>query len=167
MFFRRRFIGFIAVGFLIMGLFGMARSSAYRVGWSQGFASGQAAVVQQAPAESNTESAAPAQSAPAAGYNPYAAHPGYFGYHSPFGWFIGGLFKLFLFLIMLKFIFGFLFWGMRGRRRWGKHHRHWGHHGPPWRKGHHGPYPHGDSDGRSEKERYYDEHGPDSPIVDL
>lgn len=167
MFFRSRLIGFIAAGFLIMGLFGMARSSAYHAGWSQGYVSGQAAAVQQAPpaAAAEGETAAPAPSAPAAGYNPYAAHHGYYGYgHSPFGWFIGGLFKLFLFLIMLKFIFGFLFWGMRGRRHWRRHHRH-GHHGPPWHKGHHGR--HGEGDGRSEKERYHDEHGPDGPIVDL
>lgn len=166
MFFRRKIIGLVVVGFLIFGVLGMVRSSAYQAGWSRGYYTGQMTAAEQSPA-TTTAPAAP-QTRPSV----YDGHSGYYGHgFSPFGWFIGGLFQLLIILFILNFIVKMLFW-RRWRHHWHKH----GKHGPWDGKrggscGHHHKHDHKhetqEKDERSDKERYYDEHGADGPIADM
>ncbi len=129
--FRGRFVGFLFVLLLVVGLLGLAGSSIYRSGWTQGYFVGK--VSDGAPAGETTvvtPDVAPGRS------------------FSPIGSFFGTVFKclllLFLFGMFFKFV-GFLMWRGRGgwHKGWHKHGQHgpwhgkgrWGkHHGgaPPW-----------------------------------
>jgi hypothetical protein len=132
--FRGRFLGAILALLLIIGLFGLAGSSIYRAGWTQGYFVGKASdgATVVGPGEGVPSEAAPNASTPY--YGPGRA----FG-PSPFLGFFGAIFKFFLFFMVLglifKLFFGLLFWRKRGR--WGKYwHRdrgcHHGHQQPPW-----------------------------------
>lgn len=145
--FRGRFLGALLALLLIIGLLGLAGSSIYRAGWTQGYfvgkvSDGAGTVV--VPEAGGPEAGVPESAAPAAGvpYNGPWQAPGFSRGGSTFGWFLGGMVKFFLVLLAIGFVFklffGMLFWRKRGH--WGKgygwgHGRHhgWGHdHRPPW-----------------------------------
>jgi hypothetical protein len=135
--FRGRFLGFLFVLLLAVGLLGLAGSSIYRAGWTQGYfvgkvsdssVAGETTVITP---EAGMSEAAPAQ--------PQRYGRGF----SPAGDFFGTVVKCFLLLfavgMFFKFI-GFFMWRKGGHRGWHKHsrwqkHRHWGKHHdhtPPW-----------------------------------
>lgn len=134
MFFRRFFF---AVFFVLLLFFGLA-AMRHQSGYARGFEQGYAAAAQDFAAEKGTESAEPAQPAPAA--------PG----HQSWGLFPGvGLFGMFFQCLLILAAFAFfmklLFFGRR--HRW-KDHRSgpWSHHGHWGKWGHH----HGRSPGRED-----------------
>jgi len=112
--FFRRFFRFALIAILLLGMFGLASSAAYRSGWSQGFVSGQ------------TADGGTAQNIPDA---PVSHGFGY-GIFSFFGWLLSAFFKFWLFLFFIGLIFKLLFWRRRGWHRG----RPFG----PWRGGHWG-----------------------------
>lgn len=127
--FRGRFVGFLFVLLLVAGLLGLAGSSIYRAGWTQGYFVGK--VSDGAPAGETTVVAP--ESAPGRSFSPIASF---------FGTVFKCLFFLFLAGLFFKFI-GLLMWRGGGRRDWRKHggpghwrHKgHWGKgpdHSPPW-----------------------------------
>ncbi|MFN2223464.1 MAG: hypothetical protein PVH65_09150 [Chloroflexota bacterium] len=131
--FRGRFFGFLFVLLLAVGLLGLAGSSIYRAGWTQGYFVGKVA---DGGASGETIVIAP-DSAPHAGR-------GWSPLGSFFGTVVQCLLGLFLFGLFFRFI-GFLFWRGRGRwdKGWYKHGQHgrwhgkgrWGKHyggAPPW-----------------------------------
>ncbi|MGD2079121.1 MAG: hypothetical protein PVH18_12110 [Chloroflexota bacterium] len=128
--FRGRFLSFLFVLLLVVGLLGLAGSSIYRAGWTEGYFAGKVA---NGGADSVADGAATGEStavAPESGPAP--------AYH--YGWGAGGFFetvvKCFLLLLVaglfFKFI-GFLMWRRGGRRGWHRHGRHgrW-HHKERW-----------------------------------
>lgn len=141
--FFRRFFRFALVIILLVGMFGLASSAAYRSGWSQGFVSGQ------------TADGGTAENVPAA--------PGYRGFgHGVFsflGWMLAAFFKFWLFLFFIGLIFKFLFWGRRGWRH-GKSHGHWKGQwkGGPW-GGWHGHHQHHEKGGdfKGQRPPWYDD----------
>ena len=120
--FFRRFFRFGLIVILLLGMFGIVRSAAYRSGWSEGYVSGQTA--DGVPAESSPD--APFNSAPRRG-------PGFGGIFSLFWWSVAAFFKFWFFLFFIGLIFKLLFWGRRGRHGgpWKGHWKggHWGWHG--------------------------------------
>jgi hypothetical protein len=136
--FRGRFLGVILTLLLVVGLFGLARNSIYRSGWSDGYVAGQVS------GSTEDGEGASGETAPV---NPYYRYGPYWGPGDGFFGLFGVILKFFLFFLFLGMIFkfiGFLFfwrkggwghsgWGPRGRGM----HKHW-HHGhrdyndPPW-----------------------------------
>jgi hypothetical protein len=124
--FRGRFIGALLALLFIIGLFGLAGSSIYRAGWTQGYFVGK---VSDGSAAAETTVVVPKE-APGRALGP--RH----GFSSADGFF-GGIVKFFFLFFVVGMIFKFMglfFWRKRGG--WG-HHRRWNHHG--W--GHHGDEP--------------------------
>lgn len=125
--FRGRFFGALLALLLIIGLFGLAGSSIYRAGWTEGYFVGKVS--------SGSETGETTVITPDTGPGRYPVHG--WGWTSPGGFFAGLLKLFFLFLLVgmaFKFL-GLLFW--RRHRHWGKRGdwRHGGwHHGgrPPW-----------------------------------
>jgi hypothetical protein len=114
--FRGRFFGFLFVLLLAVGLLGLAGSSIYRAGWTQGYFVGKVA---DGAAAGETIVVAP-DSAPHAGRA-----------FSPFGSFFGTVFSCFLFLFLAAMFFrfiGLLMWRGGGHRGWRGH--------PGWRANH-------------------------------
>ncbi len=121
--FRRRFVGLLLGGLLLFGLFGMAGRSSYSRGWSEGYFAGQQVEVGE-----DGETAVSPQPTYRA---PYGRH------YSPFGWFIGGIFKFWITLMLIGMFFKMFFFRRfrgRGRHRHSGQHWHSGQHrhGPPW-----------------------------------
>ena len=124
--FGKRILPLALMALLVIALFNIVSSSAYRAGWSQGYSVGQATT--------GSEEDAPPP-APYAGYGPYGRGGPGWGF-SPF-WGLGLFFKFFLFLILLAAISRFFFFRRWGRWHgpWDRHsHRHHDYHGhkPPW-----------------------------------
>ncbi len=139
--FRGRFFSFLFVLLLAVGLLGLAGSSLYRAGWTQGYFVGK---VSDGAAAGETVVVAPV------GAPESALHTGW-GF-SPLGSFFGTVFKclFFFFLAGLFFKFiGLLMWRGGGHPGWHRRghwhhwrrHNHWGKHeqwgkhgggGPPW-----------------------------------
>jgi hypothetical protein len=124
MFRRVGFFKFLLIGFLIISLFGLIRSTSYHSGWVRGFAAGQTA----------DDTPPASEDAPPAAQTPYSgSHWGWGGGpFSPFFWMIGGFFKFLLFLFLFGLIFKLFHFG-----RWRHRHSHkeWKHHHshtPPW-----------------------------------
>jgi hypothetical protein len=135
--FRGRFLGFLFIMLLVVGLLGLAGSSIYRAGWTQGYFIGK---VSDGAAAGETVVVSP---------DPAPSQPAHYGRgFSPVDSFFGTVVKcilaLFLIGMFFKFI-GFLMWRGRGgwHREWHKHGRHgrwrnrghWGKHfdgTPPW-----------------------------------
>lgn len=123
--FRGRFLGALLALLLIIGLFGLAGSSIYRAGWTEGYFMGKVS--------NNGEAGETTVVAPNASPGRYPIHG--WGLASTGGFFAGLLKFFFLFLLVgmaFKFL-GLLFW---------RRHRHWDkpggwHHGsrPPWSNG--------------------------------
>ena len=159
MFMRSRFIRFFLFLSLFFLLIGGLRNISYRNAYYRGFQAGQYSAEQ-------AERAAPPADGPAAEAAPRADYgPGYHGhghgYHrGPFG--------IFNFLFMLLFIAFFfkvmrrLMWGGWGRRHWDNP-KGWGH----YRHGRKNWGPFNEYDGRSAKERKYDESGDDGPTYEM
>jgi len=128
--FFKRFFRFVLVSILLLGIFGIFSSAAYRSGWSEGFASAQS--VDGQPVE-NVPPNSPHRSGGFVG-----------GIFSLFGWAIAAFFKFWLFIFFIGFVFKFLFWGGRRRHRRGRFGR-WGggHCGRGWHKWHHDHGDHG------------------------
>jgi hypothetical protein len=134
--FRGRFLGFLVVVLLVVGLLGLAGSSIYRAGWTQGYFVGK---VTDGAATGETTVITP-DSAPGQlthfgrGFGPAG---------SLFGTVLRCLLMLLLFGMFFKFI-GFLMW--RGRGGWGKGwhkrggHGHW-HRKSRWGRHHDGSPP--------------------------
>lgn len=139
--FRGRFLGALLAMLLIIGLLGLAGSSIYRAGWTQGYfvgkvSDGAGTVV--VPGNEGRGAEVP--------YNGPWQAPGFGRGGSTFGWFLGGMIKFFLVLMAIGFVFklffGMLFWRKRGHwgqgKGWGHGpghgwHHNWGHdHRPPW-----------------------------------
>lgn len=130
--FRGRFLGFLFVMLLAVGLLGLAGSSIYRAGWTDGYFVGKVADGAEA-GEAAVVSPAPAPQHYGRGFSPAGSF---------FGTVVKCLLLLFLFGMFFKFI-GFVMWRTGGHGRWHKHggpgrwhHKgHWGrpHDGsPPW-----------------------------------
>ena len=143
--FRGRFLGALLALLLVIGLLGLAGSSIYRAGWTQGYFVGKvsdgAGTTVIGPSTESSNTTAPESAAPAAGapYNGPWQAPGFSRGGSAFGWFMGGIVKFFLLMLAIGFVFklffGMLFWRKRGH--WGGKGRGWGHgwhhdHRPPW-----------------------------------
>lgn len=119
--FRGRFLGVFLAFLLVVGLLGLAGSSIYRAGWTQGYftgkisggVEGEGATVQPEDGRSQIY--------------PYGREL------SSTGGFFGGLFKFLLLFFLaglsLKLIFSFFFWGKSGHRHKGWRH---GYGRPPW-----------------------------------
>ena len=137
--FRGRFLGAVVALLLIIGLFGLAGSSIYRAGWTQGYFVGKAT---DGATVVGPNEGVPSEAVPG-GTSPQARAP-YYGPGRSFGamGFFGAIFKFFLVFMVIglifKLFFGLFFWRKRGR--WGKHWHHghgWNHdwhhgHRPPW-----------------------------------
>ncbi len=134
--FRGRFFGLLLAMLLVVGLLGLAGSSVYRAGWTQGYFVGKVADGGEAGA-TTVVSPEPAPGR-ALGYG--------HGF-SPAGSFFGGMVKFFVFFIAIGMFFkfiGMLMWRKGGHKGWhsgrGRHggwgkHGHWGKHHdhtPPW-----------------------------------
>ncbi len=127
--FRGRFIGALLALLLIIGLFGLASSTIYRAGWTEGYVVGKAS---DGAASAETTVVVP-EEAPGRSFGPR------YGFH-PAGGFFGGIVKFFVFFLAIAMFFkfmGLLFWRKRGG--WGHHHKWHRHHGwghgddkPPW-----------------------------------
>jgi hypothetical protein len=150
--FRGRFLGFLFVLLLAAGLLGLAGSSIYRAGWTQGYfvgkvsdgvAAGETTVI--SPEAGVPEAGVPEAGVPEAGIPaPAAGQPMHVGRgFSPAGSFFGSVVKCFFFLFLMAMFFkfiGLLMWRRGGHRGWHKHGRwhkggHWGkhhNHTPPW-----------------------------------
>ncbi len=121
--FRRRFVGGLLALLLIMGGLSFVGRMSYSRGWTDGYFSGQQV---QSGEEGAAETAVP----------PYTRyHSPYYGRgFSPFGMIIGGIFKFWLFVLLMGLIFKMLFFRRWRRGPWGGHRFHghgpWG--GPPW-----------------------------------
>lgn len=132
--FRGRFLGFLFAMLLVVGLLGLAGSSIYRAGWTQGYFVGK--VSDGGESAAVTPEAAPGR----------ALHYG--GGFSRADSFFGTVVKCFLFLFLIAMFFkfiGLLMW-RKGRYGWGRHgrwgassgwrkHKHWSkhhEHTPPW-----------------------------------
>lgn len=118
MFFRGRIFVRTILLLLLIGIFvSVAGRWSYNAGWTSGYAA----------AQTRTESGDGETAAP-------PSSPRAFPYHgwgfAPIGWFFAGLFKFWLFLLLVGLGLKLLGWG-----RWhkhgheGRHHHHWhGHH---------------------------------------
>lgn len=121
--FRRRFMGGLLALLLIVGGLSLIGRMSYSRGWTDGYFSGQQV---ETTGEDGTETAVP----PTTNYRHYP----YRGWgYSPFTSIIGGIFKFWLFFMLIGLAFKMLFF-----RRWRRGGRHW--HGPLWH-GHHGHKP--------------------------
>jgi hypothetical protein len=133
--FRGRFLGFLFIMLLAVGLLGLAGSSIYRAGWTQGYFIGK---VSDGAAAGETTVVTP-DTAP--------GQPAHYGRgFSLAGSFFGTVVKCFVFLLAIGMFFkfiGFLMWRKGGHRGWPKggghgrwhKHGHWGKHHdhtPPW-----------------------------------
>jgi hypothetical protein len=98
---RKGFLRFAFIAFLLLALLGMASTTVYRAGWSQGFVSGQVA------SDGDSEAAPAAPS----GYTGRG-----FGYGFGFLAFCFKGFLMFFFLGILFKFFGFWAWRHGGRR---------------------------------------------------
>jgi hypothetical protein len=137
--FRGRFFSFLLAMLLVVGLLGLAGSSIYRAGWTQGYFTGK---ISDGGEAGQTTVVTPD---PAPGRAPV------YGWGlSPGGSFFGAIVKVFLVIFLIGMFFkfiGLLFWRKRGypggrggwgpdggcgphgdSRRWGKHYGHT----PPW-----------------------------------
>ena len=116
--FRGRFLGVFLAFLLVVGLLGLAGSSIYRAGWTQGYFTGKMSGGVE-------DEGATVQPEDGRGL----VYPHGLGATST-GGFFGGLFKFLLLFFLaglfLKLIFGFFFWGNR-HKGW----RH-GYGRPPW-----------------------------------
>lgn len=124
--FRGRFLGLLFAMLLVVGLLGLAGSSIYRAGWTQGYFVGK--VSDGGEAGTVTPDSVPGRAL-------------YYGRgFSPADGFFETVVKCFLFLFLIGMFFkfiGLLMWRKGGHRGW----RGWGHHGrwhkhhdrtPPW-----------------------------------
>ena len=126
--FRGRFIGALLAFLLIIGLFGLASSTIYRAGWTEGYFVGK---VSDGGASAETTVVVP-EEAPGRALGPR------YGF-SPVSGFFAGIFKFFVLFLAVGMFFkfmGLLFWRKRGgwgHHRWHRHHG-WDHGGdkPPW-----------------------------------
>ena len=127
--FRGRFFGLLLAMLLVVGLLGLAGSSIYRAGWTQGYFIGK---ISDAGEDGQTTVVTP---------DPLPGRPAVYGWGlSPGGSFFGAIVKIFLFIFLIGMFFkfiGLLFWRKRGwhnhghpggRGGWGGHHGH----RPPW-----------------------------------
>jgi len=125
--FRGRFLGLLFAMLLVVGLLGLAGSSIYRAGWTQGYFVGKVSDGEAGETAVVTPDSAPGRTL-------------HYGRGlSPVDTFFGTVVKCFLFLFLIGMFFkfiGLLMWRKGGHRGWGKHkHSHWAkHHGhtPPW-----------------------------------
>ena len=137
--FRRRFIGGLLAMLLIFGGLNFIGRTSYSRGWTDGYFTSQ----QAESSEDGAETAVPPTYR-----SPYYGR----GYHSPFLWFVGGIFKFWLFMMLFGLIFKMMFFRRWRRGGWGGHRYHrrgpWG--GPPhhWGKP---PWDNGDDDEPYEK----------------
>lgn len=165
MFMRHRFLRFFFVGFFALMLIGGLRQARFQNVYNRGFVAGQNSAEQIAPpADGPAINDGPAERGPS-----YSGDGYYNGYYRGHGF---GPFRfLFTFLIFL-FFFKFLsrmMWG--GRRHYSRHNwkKHWkSHHDGRDSKGF-GPFNEFNQyDGRSAKERKYDQDGnSDSPMNEM
>ena len=123
--FRGRLLGFLFIMLLVVGLLGLAGSSIYRSGWTQGYFVGK---VSDGATAGETIVVSP---------DPAPGQPVHYGRgFSPVDSFFGTVVKCFLMLFLIGMFFkfiGFLMW--RGRGGWHKGwHKH-GHHGRWHNKG--------------------------------
>ncbi|MCA9929002.1 MAG: hypothetical protein KC419_11010 [Anaerolineales bacterium] len=131
--FRRRFVGGLLALLLIVGGLSLIGRMSYSRGWTDGYFSGQ----QVTAGEDGAETAVPPTS--------YRHYP-YRGWgFSPFAFIIGGIFKFWLFVMLMGLIFKMFFFRRWRRGPWGRHHwhgHHWHGHKPPWasRSGDDEPY---------------------------
>lgn len=127
--FRGRFLGLLFAALLVAGLLGLAGSSIYRAGWTDGYFLGK---VSDGAAAGETTVITP-DSAPGRSLH-------YGRGFSPASTFFGTVVKCFLFLFLIAMFFkfiGFLMWRKGGHRGWHKHggygrwRKHYGQ-TPPW-----------------------------------
>lgn len=135
---RRGFVRFVLLALLFVGTVSLVGRRSFNAGWTQGYFASQ-----ETPAEAAPEAEAP----PAAPQSPRQNAPGPRGYDGPgffhFGWFLGGLLKFVLFLLLVGFVFRLLFgWRWHRRGPWGKRPFGWHHHGHGPYGPHHDPRPH-------------------------
>ncbi len=125
--FRRRFVGGLLALLLVFGGLSLIGRMSYSRGWTDGYFSAQQVVSGEGGA---AETAVP----------PYTRyHSPYYGRgFSPFGMIIGGIFKFWLFVMLMGLIFKIFFFRRWRRGPWDEHYRgghHWHGHpwgGPPW-----------------------------------